>query len=79
MMGNERETVNAIDIQILGVKRLECLFVGIGVDDIFVIVQAWSNLAPEICQTQPIQERIGLTLKHAVSYKRCSSYNNFFK
>ena len=70
--------LNAIDIQILGMKRLECLFVGIGVDDIFVIVQAWSNLAPEICQTQPIQERLGLTLKHAVSYKRCSSYNNFF-
>ena len=79
MMGNERETVNAIDIQILGVKRLECLFVGVGVDDIFVIVQAWTNLAPDICQTQPIQERLGLTLKHAVSCKRCLSYNNFFK
>ena len=79
MMGNERETVNAIDIQILGVKRLECLFAGIGVDDMFVIVQAWTNLAPDICQTQPIQERLGLTLKHAVSCKRCSSYNNCFK
>ena len=79
MMGSERETVNAIDIQILGVKRLECLFVGVGVDDIFVIVQAWTNLAPDICQTQPIQERLGLTLKHAVSCKRCLSYNNFFK
>ena len=79
MMGSERETVNAIAIQILGVKRLECLFVGVGVDDMFVIVQAWTNLAPDICQTQPIQERLGLTLKHAVSYKRCSSYNNCFK
>ena len=43
------------------------LLAGIGVDDIFVIVQAWSNLEPMIHQTQPIAERIGLTLKHAVS------------
>ena len=78
MIGSGRETLNTIDIEILGVKRLECLFAGIGVDDMFVIVQAWSNLAPEICQTQPIQERIGLALKHAVSCKRCSSYTSFF-
>ena len=77
MTGSGRKTLNTIDIQILGVKRLECLFAGIGVDDMFVIVQAWSNLAPEICQTQPIQERIGLALKHAVSCKRLKSFNNF--
>ena len=77
MIRSGRETLNTIDIEILCVKRLECLFVGVGVDDMFVIVQAWSNLASEICQTQPIQERIGLTLKHAVSCKRSKSFNNF--
>ena len=77
MIGSGRETLNTIDIEILGVKRLECLFAGIGVDDMFVIVQAWSNLTPEICQTQPIQERIGLALKHAVSCKRLKSFKKF--
>ena len=79
MIGSGRETLNTINIEILGMKRLECLFAGIGVDDMFVIVQAWSNLAPEICQTQPIQERIGLALKHAVSCKRLKSCNKFFE
>ena len=79
MIGSGREALNTIDIEILCVKRLECLFAGIGVDDMFVIVQAWSNLAPEICQTQPIQERIGLALKHAVSCKRLKSCNKFFE
>ena len=79
MIGSGRETLNTVNIEILGMKRLECLFAGIGVDDMFVIVQAWSNLAPEICQTQPIQERIGLALKHAVSCKRLKSCNKFFE
>ena len=79
MIGSGRETLNTINIEILGMKRLECLFAGIGVDDMFVIVQAWTNLAPEICQTQPIQERIGLALKHAVSCKRLKSCNKFFE
>ena len=79
MIGSGRETLNTIDIEILCVKRLECLFAGIGVDDMFVIVQAWTNLAPDICQTQPIQERIGLALKHAVSCKRLKSCNKFFE
>ena len=44
-----------------------CLLVGIGVDDMFVIVQAWSNLSPKEHQSQPISERMGLALQHAVS------------
>ena len=48
-----------------------CLFVGIGVDDMFVIVQAWSNLSPKEHATLPISERMGLTLQHAVSGFLC--------
>ena len=48
------------------------LFVGIGVDDLFVIVQSWSNIHPDIHNTNSVAERIGLTLKHAVSKKPIS-------
>lgn len=52
-----------LNIELLSLR----LFVGIGVDDMFVIVQAWSNLSPKEHETQPISERMGLTLQHAVS------------
>ena len=33
----------------------------------FVIVQAWSNLPPDVVKNRGIPEGIGLALKHAVS------------
>ena len=33
----------------------------------FVIVQAWSNLPPDVVKNRGIPEAIGMALKHAVS------------
>ncbi|XP_055956287.1 patched domain-containing protein 3 [Patella vulgata] len=40
------------------------LLLGIGVDDMFVIVEAWRNLSPNELKL-PLPERIGTVLKHA--------------
>ncbi|XP_052775868.1 protein patched homolog 3-like isoform X2 [Mya arenaria] len=40
------------------------LLLGIGVDDMFVIVGAWQNLSPQE-QKLPIDKKMALTLKHA--------------
>lgn len=40
---------------------------GIGVDDIFVIVQTWDNVAGSINDKEPIPEKVSRTMKHAVS------------
>ena len=49
------------------IKPYTIIFPGIGVDDMFVIVQAWDNLPPEVHKNRDVAERIGLALKHAVS------------
>ena len=42
-------------------------FPGIGVDDLFIIVQSWSNISSSVHRGTSIEERIGLALKHSVS------------
>ena len=44
-----------------------CLFTGIGVDDMFVIVQAWNNLPLDFVKNRGVPEAIGVALQHAVS------------
>lgn len=43
---------------------LPFLLLGLGIDDMFVIMQAWNNLTPRE-KTLPVTERIGCALKHA--------------
>ena len=41
------------------------LFLGIGIDDMFVIVQCWYNLSEEEKVGKSLHEQIGETMKHA--------------
>ncbi|XP_042862296.1 protein patched homolog 3-like isoform X2 [Penaeus japonicus] len=43
---------------------LPFLLLGLGIDDMFVIMQAWNNLTPKE-KKKKLEERIGLALKHA--------------
>ncbi len=50
-------------------KFATVLFSGIGIDDMFVILQCWNNLNRDLPQDEngrlEVAERIGLTMKHA--------------
>ena len=43
----------------------EANIAGIGIDDMFVIVQCYNNLDPKKVAGLSVEERIGLTMKHA--------------
>jgi len=43
------------------------LFLGIGVDDLFVIVQTWDNVYGAIDDKEPIPYKMSRTMRHAVS------------
>lgn len=57
-------------------------------DDLFVIVQCWSNIPAHVHQTNSVEERIGLAMKHAVStsfranelvYRQYNTIARYFK
>ena len=44
----------------------------------FVVVQAWNNLPPDLIEQRGVPEAIGLTLKHAVSALSLCPFFFFF-
>ena len=44
---------------------LPFIMIGLGIDDMFVIVESWYNLDKHIKETKPLDEQIALTLKDA--------------
>ncbi|ODN02586.1 Patched domain-containing protein 3, partial [Orchesella cincta] len=56
---------------------LPFLLLGIGIDDMFVIMQCWNNLRPEDMK-KSIPEKLGLTLQHAGVSITITSLTDFF-
>ena len=54
------------------------LVLGIGIDDMFVIVQCFNNLSKEEKAIPSVPERIGLTMKHAGVAITVTSLTNVF-
>ncbi len=55
---------------------LPCLMLGLGVDDMFVIAQAYDNLEHEEKQLS-LEKRAGMTLRHAGSAISVTSFTDF--
>lgn len=56
---------------------LPFLLMGIGIDDMFVIIQNWNNLSP-VDAKKSIPEKLGLTLQHAGVSITVTSLTDFF-
>ncbi len=55
---------------------LPCLILGLGVDDMFVLAQAYDNLEDEEKQLS-LEKRVGGTLRHAGSAISVTSFTDF--
>lgn len=56
---------------------LPFLLLGLGIDDMFVIMQCWNNLEPEDMK-RTLPEKLGLSLKHAGVSITVTSLTDFF-
>ena len=58
--------LNVIQTAVITLKKLFINdFPGIGIDDMFVIIQCWNNLPDHEKHGRTLQEKIALTMQHA--------------